>query len=70
MKIEVDKIFKSYDFGFDLDLISASNWSYDNGHYHREVYLEDKTKNSIPIPATFHVYIGNDGKIKEIVVKK
>lgn len=68
-RIEVDKIFKSHDFGFDLELVSAESWSYDNNHYHRQVYLENIEKNSLPIPATFHIYIEDDGKVRKIVVE-
>jgi hypothetical protein len=69
MKMELDKIFKNYDFGFDLELVSAENWLCDNNHYYRQVYLEDKTKHSTPILATFHIYFENEEKIRQVVVQ-
>jgi hypothetical protein len=69
VKIQVEKIFKDYDFGFDLDLVSAEEWLQDANHYYRQVYLEDKTKIVPPIPATFHVYIEGNGKVQQVVVQ-
>lgn len=69
VKMEVEKIFKNYDFGFDLDLVSAGEWKQESNHYYRKVYLENTQKSSLPIPATFHVYIEGDGKVRQVVVQ-
>lgn len=69
MNIDLEKLFKSYDFGYNLDLILAENWNYSNNHHYRHIYLEDNSKSiSTPISATFNIFLHEDGSIREVVV--
>jgi hypothetical protein len=70
MHVELDELFDSYDFGYDLDLISADDWEHDSNHHYRSIYLENKMSGiSTPISAIFHVYLHGDGSVREIVVE-
>ncbi len=70
MTIELDELFESYDFGYDLDLVSAEDWQYETNHYFRDIYLENNMKSvSTPIAAVFHVYLHGDGSVRELVVE-
>lgn len=69
MNTELEKLFKSYDFGYNLDLVSAEDWVCDANHYYRNIYLEDNSKNVAPIAASFHIYMHSDGSIRQLVVE-
>jgi hypothetical protein len=67
---KLEEVFKNYDYGFDLNFISAEDWQEENGKYYRKVFLEDNSKYGLPIPATFSVYLDSAGNISRVYVEK
>ncbi|NCP98051.1 hypothetical protein GW796_08785 [archaeon] len=65
----LNDLFTHYDFGFNLNLISAEDWVIEHNFWHRKIYLEKILNYSQPIEASFNVYFNNNGTIQQIKVE-
>ncbi len=64
----IQDIFNNYDYGYNLNFVSAEDWQKEDQRYYRIVYLEQNDKFSTPIQACFNIYMHVDGRIKSVMV--
>lgn len=67
---KIEEIFNNYDYGFDLNYISAEKWQKEENHYFRVVYLEEANKFAQPIKMQFNVLLHENGDVKMVFLEK
>lgn len=70
MTKKIEEIFNSYDYGFDLNYVSAEKWQQEGNHYFRVVYLEEVAKCSQPFKIQFNIIFHDNGDLKMVFLEK